>query len=52
MGKITEEHGPDNSPLHSGVLETGVGGGEGGRQRRRRRRRLIQGWLAGDSRNH
>lgn len=34
MGEITEEHGPDNSPLHFGVLETGVGGGEGGRQRR------------------
>lgn len=34
MGEITEEHGPDNSPLHSEVLETGVGGGEQGRQRR------------------
>ena len=34
MGEITEEHGPDNSPLHSRVLETGVDGGEGDRQRR------------------
>lgn len=34
MGEITGEHGPDNSPLHSGVLETEVGGGEQSRQRR------------------
>lgn len=34
MGEITEEHGPDNSPSHSRVPETGVDGGEGDRQRR------------------